>query len=111
MKPTVDGCAWPLSQLDEAVELLARRIGHPSRPARSGESSGAALTASADDRGALGRAIERLLFAHGLEVEPSVVMHHEAAVLPAPSIVRLPEFRRFRRADVPRRRRANAAGP
>ncbi len=91
MKPTVTSCAWPLSQLDEAVELLARRIGHPSPPARSGESSGAALTASADDRGALGRAMERLLFAHGLEVEPSMVMHHEAAVLPAPSIVRLPE--------------------
>ena len=83
MTPTVTSCAWPLSQLDEAIELLARHTGQPSSPTRGVPWIGASLAAAAAGRGALGRAIERLIFAHGLEVESSVVLHYEAAQLPA----------------------------
>ena len=89
MTPALEGFAWPLARLDEAVELLARHVGHPAGP-RTGTTDGASLAAAAVDRFALGRAIERLVFGHGLEVEPSVLSYGEAADLPAPSIVRLP---------------------
>ena len=68
----------------EAVELLARRVGHPPAAPRTGTGDGESLVAAAADRFALGRAIERLVFGHGLEVEPSVLSHREAADLPAP---------------------------
>jgi len=92
MTRAVEGFAWPLSRLDEAVELLARRVGHPPAAPRTGTGDGESLVAAAADRFALGRAIERLVFGHGLEVEPSVLSHREAADLPAPSIVRLPDL-------------------
>jgi len=88
--PDLKGFAWPLSRLDEAVELLARHVGHPLAGPRDGAAGGGPLADAAADRVALGRAIERLVFGHGLEVEPSVLTHREVEDLPAPSIVRLP---------------------
>ena len=79
---------WPLSRLDEGVDLLARRIGHPPSGVRPG--AAASLPAVFDDRAAFGRAIERVLFPYGLDVEPAVLLHREAAHLPAPGIVRVP---------------------
>ncbi|MEO7271052.1 MAG: hypothetical protein ABIX28_23425, partial [Vicinamibacterales bacterium] len=89
MTATVASCAWPLSELNEAVELLARHTGQPSPLAGGAHVVAVPLTAAAGDRVALGRGLERLLVAHGLEVEWSVLLHHEAARLPAPAIVRL----------------------
>lgn len=79
--------AWRLSHLDEAIELLARRI------AGRGPSSQVATSlsdADVSDGHAFGRAIDRLLIAHGLEVEPCTLRFGEVDRLPAPVIVRLP---------------------
>ena len=88
MTPLFATLAWPLSRLDEAVELLARHTGHPPfAPAATAALTGAGM----DDPVALGRAIERLLSAHGLEVEPCVVSYAGVDRLPAPLILRIPD--------------------
>jgi ATP-binding cassette subfamily B protein len=79
---------WPLSRLDDAIELLARRAGHSEATVGA---PGVLSPAAASDPHALGRAIERLLSAHGLEVEPHIVRYQEADRLPAPLILRLPD--------------------
>lgn len=79
---------WPLSRLDEAIESVARYTGH------SGGTPGAArslIGSAVNDPHALGRAIERLLSAHGLEVEPCVVRYRELERLPAPLVLRVPD--------------------
>lgn len=87
MKAPLDAFAWRLSELDEAVELLARRVGHPGSTSRGPTTlSGADAT----DAAALGRSIERLLEAHGLEVDVCALRYGGVPQLPAPLIVRLP---------------------
>ena len=85
MTPRFGTLAWPLSRLDEAVELLALHTGHSSLAPAAAE----ALTGTGmDDPVALGRAIERLLSAHGLEVEPCAVSYAGVDRLPVPLILR-----------------------
>lgn len=84
MTAPLAGLAWPWSRLDEAVDLLARRIGTPER----------ATDTVAPHAGAspfAGHMLDRLLFAHQLEAEPCTIRYRDADSLPAPLIVRLPE--------------------
>jgi ATP-binding cassette subfamily B protein len=81
------GLAWPLSRLDEAVELLARRMGHSAVMPGATVAPG---TAAADPL-ALERAMARLLTAHGLEAEPFEVTYGDAGRLELPLIVRVPD--------------------
>ena len=78
---------WKLEQLDEAVELLARRIGHRGCPPR-----GTTTLSHVEirDSQAFGRAIERLLVEHSLEIETRTLRFGDVDRLPAPLIVRLP---------------------
>jgi ATP-binding cassette subfamily B protein len=87
MSLSLSGFAWPLSQLDEAIELLARHIGGHGRTPRGVTSLS---DADVDDVEAFGRAIERLLVAHSLEVEPSALRFGGLDRIPAPLILRLP---------------------
>ena len=80
--------AWPLSRLDEAMELLARRLGHSAVAPGTTAALGAA---GAGDSQAIDRAIERLLSAHGLEAEPCEVRYAEVPRLPVPLILRIPD--------------------
>jgi ATP-binding cassette subfamily B protein len=89
--PAVDACAWPLSRLDEAIELLARRVGHAAGSSGAARASVTPLATATGDRHAFGRAIARLLQPHGLDVDAGRLRHDEAGHLPAPSIVRLPD--------------------
>ena len=79
--------AWPLSRLDEAVELLARRLGHST--VAPGATAALDLGALRDTL-AIGRALERLLSAHGLEAEPCEVTYATVGHLPAPLMLRIP---------------------
>ena len=87
MRRPLESFAWPLSQLDQAVELLARRVGQPGRPSHG-------MTSLSDtdvtDGEAFGRAIERLLVAHSLEVETCALRFGQLDRIPAPLILRLP---------------------
>ena len=80
--------AWPLSRLDEAVELLARRTG-PSRHIASSAEATSLLQADVSDADALGRSIERLLVGYGLEVDACVLRYSDVTRMTAPVIVRL----------------------
>jgi ATP-binding cassette subfamily B protein len=86
MTSALEAFAWPLSQLDEAVELLARRIGHGGRLAAAATLEGL----NPDDAAALGRGIERLVLAQGLEVQPYALRYAEIDALPAPIILKIP---------------------
>ena len=79
--------AWPLSELDEAVELLGRRVGHPAGAAPRMTTL---MGADATDPAALGRALERLVEPHGLEVEECTLRYGAVNEMAAPLIVRLP---------------------
>jgi ATP-binding cassette subfamily B protein len=81
------GLAWPLPRLDEAMELLARRMGHS--PVTQGAT--VAPRAGVADSLAIDRSIERLLSAHGLEVEPFQVNYAGAGRLQVPLILRVPD--------------------
>jgi ATP-binding cassette subfamily B protein len=83
---TLAGLSWPLSRLDEAIELLARRLGHS---AVTPGATAALGRAAAVDSPSIGRALDRLLFAHGLEPEPCEVRYADAAHLPVPVILRV----------------------
>jgi ATP-binding cassette subfamily B protein len=100
--------AWPLARLDEAVDVLARRTGHQG-PAPA--ASMALSHTNLDDPHAVGRAIERLLSAHGLEVEPYAVRYRDAVRLPAPLVLRLPGHPAFLVVLQRQRGRYVVAGP
>jgi len=85
--PPLERFAWPLSRLDEAVELLARRIG---RHGRAPQGMTTLTDAEVADGQAFGRAIERLLIAHSLEVEACTLRYGDVDRIPTPVVVRVP---------------------
>ena len=88
MTPDLAALAWPLERVDEAIDELTRRSGLVrAAPARAAATTGARV---ARDPHVFGRAMEILVSAHGLEVEPVVVRHRDVMQLDAPMIVRVP---------------------
>jgi ATP-binding cassette subfamily B protein len=77
--------AWPAEGLDEAVERLARASGLAQR---AGAAHAIAVDV-ADDVHAVGRAIESVVSAHGLEVEPCSIEYRNADRLRTPILIRI----------------------
>jgi len=85
--PDLAACAWRLSELGEAVELLCRRVARR----RSPEPPGVLHLAASADPQEFGRDLDRLVAAFDLEAEPLAVTYAAADAITGPAIVRLPD--------------------